>query len=270
MMGNIFDKYVGTPQRAIKGSQFWMQNYVNIEQLTNSLNAKILTNKSENITWKSPLAGNKFKECQLSQKYLQEILGDEKISLGFGFWPPRSSQWDAIGISETLDNKKTVYLVEAKAHLGEIISRCGSKDIDNKKLISSALEKTFDSIKKDENLRYTDVANYWENQYYQLGNRLTFLRELNKQLKELPNKKIIFKLVLLNFVKDWTWEKEKRVEESIVWTREINGAVGQMLCGKKPSEDELKDDDYLKTVDPNIVIINLEVPPKAAPCFFDN
>ena len=68
--------------------------------------------------------GDNFKEHQLNNKKVMKILG---LDDGFWkeFWPTRQPQWDGIPIN---DEKKftAVYLIEAKSHIHEFVSR-GSK-----------------------------------------------------------------------------------------------------------------------------------------------
>jgi len=76
-------------------------------------------------------------------------------------WPPNGSppNWDAIAVTG-----ETFLLVEAKAHLGEIVSSSGASD-DSRLIIG----KAFDQFKAKYKIQ---CANDWFKKYYQLANRL--------------------------------------------------------------------------------------------------
>lgn len=49
------------------------------------------------------------------------------------FWPSGQPQCDAIGFCENSSNKKTIILVEGKAHVNEMNSSCTAKSEESKK-----------------------------------------------------------------------------------------------------------------------------------------
>ena len=102
-----------------KGSKFWMQAALHFPELQKELNALI---GDESMIWLSPLAGEAgtFDEYKLNQKNLPEELKFERDEHFYDFWPKGQPQWDAIAVS---GDKKTLYLVEAKAHTRELNSR---------------------------------------------------------------------------------------------------------------------------------------------------
>lgn len=115
----------------------------------------------ENIQWLSPLTSENFKEYQLKEiakKSPQTNLSE----VDWSFWPKRQLQWDAIGIA----SDGTLILVEAKAHISEFKSKCGSKNSYNRNLIETKIKSV---------LGY-DKA--WIDEYYQTANRMVFLNEL--------------------------------------------------------------------------------------------
>lgn len=170
----------------VKGSKFWMQAVINTQHKF-KLNEMI----GDDIEWLTPLADqDNYSEYELKHPYILKSTGlkDEIYS----FWPNRQPQWDAIGINR---DKKVIYLVEAKAHLAELNSKLSASSHDSKNLISKSMKETFDSIQSKGNF------NHWLYRYYQLGNRLTFLWKLNSMKDKTGYQ---FKLVLLNFVDDFT------------------------------------------------------------------
>ena len=202
--------------RGKKGSKFWMQELINGRDVT-QLNEAIL-GKGCKIGWISPLASENYAEYMLNSESLQETLKGKGVAFGkgfFSFWPARQPQWDAIGITED----KTLILVEAKAHTSETITHKqtdeakmsdGSKK--NLKLITESMRESFESLNSKGDF---DV---WLNEYYQLGNRLTFLTKLKE-------KGIKVKLVLLNIVGDPTHISTTEKE----WQNHYAQAFGKMI-----------------------------------------
>ncbi len=90
------------------------------------------------------------------------------------FWPQTGNvqNWDALGVFQKGSSKEFL-LVEAKAHLGEIRSQCGAKEIGGKLLIVKALDEAKHAFgvsqEKD-----------WLRPYYQYCNRLAILHFLIK------------------------------------------------------------------------------------------
>ena len=176
--------------RGIKGSKYWIQTVIEDECLRNKLDSMI----GEPLVWISPLVGSKntYDEYELKDSYVCDQMGvstDDAQSL-FSFWPKRQPQWDGLAFDST---GHTLYLIEAKAHLAELDSKCSASNLESKALILKSMQTIHD--------RYFPKGNFdsWVNNYYQLGNRLTFLRILNEKSFGHIN---AVKLVLLNFVND--------------------------------------------------------------------
>ncbi len=176
--------------RGKKGSKFWMQAVVETPTLQKELNGRI----GEDLQWISPLAGEAelFLEYELNHSYVRSFLGisKEEGEELFGFWAKRQPQWDGLAFSQ---DGTTLYLVEAKAHLSELESKCLAKNVESKILIEKSMKEVHDE--------YFPNGDFsaWLDKYYQLANRLTFLRKLNEKAFGKIKK---VKLVLLNFVKD--------------------------------------------------------------------
>lgn len=200
---------------AEKGSKYWMQMIINSE-----LKLKLNDFLKDDINWLCPLKDkDNYSEYELRQ---EEIVKETKISKDEykKFWPSRQPQWDAIGIS---NNRKTLYLVEAKAHLKELKSNISAGE-ESKCLITKTMKEIFDKKYSKGNF------NKWLNGYYQLGNRITFLEELNKISYKTGLK---VRLVLLNFVDDYTYISTS--EEK--WKEHYENVFMEML-GKKVVPDD--------------------------------
>ena len=184
--------------RAEKGSKYWMQTVILYDGLRARLNAMI---GEPGMEWLSPLAGEygTFAEYSLGQKNaVSARIGVSDVPGFFdGFWPRRQPQWDGIGIG---GDGRILYLVEAKAHVSEMISRLSASDPDSRRLIEHSLRATFET--------YPGAKDFtvWTDRYYQLANRLAFLRFLNGRSAELKIGEV--RLVLLNFVNDHTYLPE--------------------------------------------------------------
>lgn len=105
------------------------------------------------------------------------------------FWPSTGSaqNWDAVGVLHT-DGDREWLLVEAKAHLGEIVSSCGASPRGGLKKIQDALEETKAALGVSANAD-------WLNGYYQYANRLACLHFLSSN-------GIRARLVMIYFVGD--------------------------------------------------------------------
>jgi hypothetical protein len=89
------------------------------------------------------------------------------------FWPQSGNvqNWDAVGRLRVKQESRWL-LVEAKAHLGEIETRCVARNSESRRMISSALESTKAAIGVP---RSAD----WLSTYYQYANRLAVLHFLD-------------------------------------------------------------------------------------------
>lgn len=207
--------------RGEKGSKFWMQMIPNTP-LANEFDRLV----GDEVRWLCPLENEEYKEYELREKPICEALGIEEPETAFSFWPRRQPQWDGIAVSE---KSGTLYIVEAKAHLKELESRCSAGE-ESKRIILDAMKSVHDAQYPDGDFCL------WENGYYQLGNRLTFLQKMKElNLEKYPN----VKLVLLNFVNDYTyrptdlasWKDDyKKVFSLMTGTENVPDDVIVMYC----------------------------------------
>lgn len=216
---------------AEKGSKRWMQkianptstdfvrdtDYMQLQAYKKCLEYE-LSNSEGELEWVSPRLNENYHEYRLNEinhgYELNEIkrknirreileLDDTNFKTYFKFWPSKGHPvWDAIALSA---DKTELFLFEAKAHIKEMETKCGSKSTENRNIIEKAMFeacKYFSVDSVDVNRAVKDI---WMEKYYQLGNRLTFLYYMNNYGKNrdivLPKIKKIT-LVLLNIVND--------------------------------------------------------------------
>jgi len=150
---------------AQRGSQKWIQRVINDnpESLNSLVRKQLDLPGAETITWYSPLAEDDFAEYQ-DQAFLDLLdIKLPAISLAH-FWPARGPCWDGLGKSET----GNVFLVEAKAHISEILSSgTGAGERSLKKI-----RKSLDETKKFLN---SESEHDWSSTFYQYTNRLAHL-----------------------------------------------------------------------------------------------
>ena len=87
------------------------------------------------------------------------------------FWPPRGPQWDALGKTDG----GQVILVEAKAHVEEMVSARAQASEESRALIRESLRSVKRHVKSRSPAR-------WQTSFYQYNNRLAhlyLLRHLN-------------------------------------------------------------------------------------------
>lgn len=172
--------------RGERGSLKWIQQLIN--EQTELLNRKITDGfnlgVNEKIKWLSPLKEDDYAEYY-DQEFL-DLIGTklERFPL-VDFWPQRGPQWDCLGRS----NLGSLFLVEAKSHIGELISTVMADDDDS-------LKKIYDSLKKTKEYLNSRAKVDWYTGFYQYTNRLAHLYLL-RELNHLPAY-----LVLVYFIND--------------------------------------------------------------------
>ena len=142
-----------------RGSRKWIALAVNNHP---SLLARTL-GESDQINWCSPLATEGFVEFRDSSALEKLGLGHLSESL-MSYWPARGPVWDALGRTPS----GTIYLVEAKAHIAEMLTP-GTKASDEPRRV---IDKAFADVQRSLGAR--PRAN-WCDCFYQQANRLAFL-----------------------------------------------------------------------------------------------
>lgn len=148
-----------------------------------------------NVKWKSPIKNDHFAEYR-DEDFLKILRIDSKIFSPLNeFWPKRGPQWDALGMEEN-----TVFLVEAKANLPEVVSPPTGAGIESK----SKILDSFSEVKEYLNINNTID---WSGTFYQYANRIAhlyLLRVLNG---------IDAYLVNIYFVNDESVDGPKSIDE---------------------------------------------------------
>lgn len=155
-----------------RGSLKWVQLLVNEcpELINGSLREACMLPSNASISWLSPICTDEFAEYR-DQAFL-DLLGIhlEQRPLST-FWPRRGPQWDALARS----GDGEVFLVEAKAHVGELLSPGTKASSKSKEFIER-------SLKEVQSFLGVDPIVDWSQALYQYTNRLAhlyLLRELN-------------------------------------------------------------------------------------------
>lgn len=217
--------------RGKKGSKFWMQTLVSLHngiELTKEIQMR--DNTIGDIKWISPLEKEDYIEYKLNSSKIVDLPGIDKKDMDF--WPSGQPQWDAIGFCENSSNKKTIILVEAKAHVDEMNSSCTAESDKSKELIEKTLKETYENLNQNKDKEFNKKI--WMETYYQLGNRLAFLYELKKKGYDV-------RLVLLNIINDPTFILTSEEE----WKKHYKEVFIKLIGTDKVPED--------------VVILNLEI-----------
>jgi hypothetical protein len=141
----------------LKGSQRWIQSFVNNAPFV--LDARIGLGP---IDWRSPLESDDYAEYR-DEAFLQRLgitLPSRSLSSS---WPAGGPPWDALGRAKSGE----VILVEAKAHLNELLSPPSAASESSLARIQLALRETASALGVPEGFD-------WSKQFYQYANRLAY------------------------------------------------------------------------------------------------
>ena len=196
---------------AERGSQRWIQYFVNEKPVTLNKEIANQTGGGADIRWLSPLKEDEHAEYRDNQ--FLERLGVKCRKPLHDFWPRNGPQWDAFGRR----SDGTVILLEAKSHSDELTSDMGAEDPSSIDKISEALRLTKE--------HYGVGAGFdWTKNYYQYANRIAFLYYLS-ELCKIPTI-----LIFLYFANDYTVEAPLSVSE---WSRKISEVKKQLGLSAK-------------------------------------
>lgn len=181
---------------AIKGSKLRMQQVANNSLWKERLNALL----EDELQWLSPLAKTNFVEYQLNQEELLKFFmtSSSEANSIFSFWPRRQPSWDGLAVGK----QGTLYLFVAQSQLKEKAGKLAAADPKNRELIRQTMQRI------QETYFPQGEFSLWVEGYYQLANKITFLRmfqERERMLRTLHLRQI--KLVFLNFADDVTLGK---------------------------------------------------------------
>jgi len=155
------------PQKNAKGSQGDLQRL--IEKRPDLLNSRIKASlglsEQLKIEWVSPILPD-YAEYS-DDEFLRVLdLDSKKIRLN-DFWPNGGPHWDGLGKG----NDGSVFLVEAKAHIPEIVSSPSGASGESLNTIRAQLERTKDFLNAKRNVD-------WTMHFFQYANRLAHLKFL--------------------------------------------------------------------------------------------
>lgn len=172
------------PEFATAGSQRWLQIGVAkaphvIEQALRDAGA---IEQDETLDWCSPIGLTHFAEFRDEAAFRMLGIGEFPIRDLTDFWPRRGPVWDGLAVT----NRERFILVEAKAHVAEVLSPPSKAGPKSRAIIAAALEEA--------RLFYAPRSNkIWSEHFYQYVNRLAhqyFVAHVN----DLPSR-----LVFLDF-----------------------------------------------------------------------
>ena len=182
--------------RGEKGSLRWIQHIINEKPgvLDAQINYHLGNDNTNLIEWLSPLKSDDYAEYR-DQAFLDRLGINLNHTKLIDFWPARGPQWDALGKI----GDEAFFLLEAKAHITELISSSAAKSSSSIASIEHSLAETKDYLDLKTNLDLTKG-------FYQYSNRLAhlyFLRELNK---------IPAYLIFVYFINDYTYIPTSKME----------------------------------------------------------
>lgn len=152
------------------GSLRWIQRVVegHPDLLEAPLRASGALGSGAVLDWCSPRADDD--RAEYGDADFLRVLGRDDLAPKLReFWPRGGPQWDALARGR--DGDRTVVLVEAKAHAGELTSDCAAESAESRARITVALDRTRTALGA-----MPDAD--WLNGYYQYANRLAHLHFL--------------------------------------------------------------------------------------------
>lgn len=197
-------------KNSTKGSQYWLQSLVdgNDSRLCDPI-AEFAGVPNESVSWLSPRQADEWAEYR-DHAFLDLLnLKADKFPLE-EFWPSKGPQWDALGLADGMP-----ILVEARAHLNEMLSPACGASLESRATITRSLFRVQSELKIASQIDWLGVG-------YQYTNRLAhlfFLRELNGIPAHLVFVYICDDPTLTAPVSKPEWEGAVRLFESMLGTR---------------------------------------------------
>lgn len=161
---------LSTPRLAERGSQRWLQIAVN--QRASLLDEPLCQSAGlpagSTIEWLSPLVSREYGEYR-DHAFL-DLLGLTGLKRPLrAFWPAGGPVWDGLA---RVAGTQTVFLVEAKAHIAEMLSGTSRAGNDSRELIERSLRAVQKSLAPRSGMDWAAVP------FYQYVNRLAHLHFL--------------------------------------------------------------------------------------------
>lgn len=195
---------------ASRGSQYWLQHFVRTDP--HRLDGAIGLGP---LQWLSPLELDEYAEYRDAD--FLKLLGVELTKRPLdAFWPAGGPVWDGLALTQG----GTCVLVEAKAHIPEMVSSCAAAAPASIKMIQAALRETQAAFD-------VDPAHNWCEGHYQYANRLAHAYLMN-ELNDVPTE-----LVFVYFVGDLDMKGPATRDEwvsAVLAAHESLGALGQLPC----------------------------------------
>lgn len=162
--------------RGRRGSLKWMQRLANDPRAPADALVSDAIGRPVRLTFLSPLESDDFAEYRDAR--LLDLIGRGDLEPARrAFWPRRGPQWDAAA----RDADGAIWLIEAKAHIDEMLSPASAASADSRARIKSALADAAAALGAAPRAPWIDC-------FYQLANRLAwiaFLRECGVDAKLL-------------------------------------------------------------------------------------
>lgn len=180
LMGRVRQK------EAKRGSQKWLQLLVNERPhvLLRALHASGVADPTAKVQWVSPLRSDAWAEYR-DAEFLRVLALEPCAAKLAEFWPQGGPQWDGLGKA----SDGTVVLIEAKAHIPEMLSRSAAKSPKS----VAQIEDAFGRVKSGMGVRAEAT---WTAPFYQYANRVAHLFFLEKMCN------VVARLVFIDFVGD--------------------------------------------------------------------
>jgi len=165
--------------RASKGSRFQLQRSVNDapQDLEAALGRAAPDLAGAVFEWRSPLEVDAYREYR-DAAFLQALDLAHLVPKLEAFWPSRGPVWDGLALVRREGQPDGVLLVEAKAHVDELLKGSGSAATARRsiELICARLEELRADLEVE-----ADVEMWFRGPSYQHANRLAHARWLNIQ-----------------------------------------------------------------------------------------
>lgn len=253
-----------------KGSKFWMQMVACFPTLEKEFVEQIAAAENRStegvsLEWISPRADKDLEEYSLNSKALSEFIVFPEgywdywnNTNSLKFWTTRQPQWDGIAFCR---KSGTLYLIEAKAHISETYTEIAVDEDSEGSKKSFELRRTSLQYTRKVYTKAGREETWWggklvtkvkdnERFYYQVGNRLAFLKFLNEKKSDIRIRldKTEYmvnavKVVFLNFADDYTLSdnyNDRKLEASTgEWREHYEQHVWPDMIGKKDAPDNV-------------------------------
>lgn len=213
----------------VRGSQKWIQKAINdhAANLNHAVRKALGFDKSEQITWLSPLREDAYSEYR--DKDFVSRLGIKLSKRPLEkFWPRRGPQWDGLGRTDS----GNILLIEAKANIPEIVSPACKASDHSKSLIQRSLREVQEFLGIDPNID-------WSGKLYQYTNRIAHLYLL-REINQIPAY-----LVFVYFIGDHDVDGPGSVLE---WKAALTVAKGVLGIGERHRLSKYMADVYIDIV----------------------